>query len=341
MILDYFKLEEQIKNNNINNIYILCGTDGQMIKSSIGEIYKKNIREDFASLNYIEFDGNNVEAGDIVNSCETLPFMSERKMVVVYNSNFFKEKEDSVNKKRFNEISGYLRNVPDYCILIFYFVFESDRERIGKKLENLSRDIPVVKFEKFKGSFLRKKIKEIFDDRKKEIDKAQLSLFSDIVSNDLNTIINEVDKLCAYTNGRKITNEDILLLVHHKRESDIFNLVDFLANKKPEKAIGLLNELMFEGEKSNSILYLIERQFRFILLVKVGSLSNKNYDEVLKGEIYNSYVREKIFVQSSKFTLDEIKRCINECLKTEKILKSTSINEKTELEMMIVNMFKG
>jgi len=41
--------------------------------------------------------------------------------------------------------------------------------------------------------------------------------------------------------------------------------------------------------------------------------------------------------QSKKFTINQLKKAVELCLNTEKRIKSSSIDEKTEMELLIIN----
>jgi DNA polymerase III delta subunit len=44
-------------------------------------------------------------------------------------------------------------------------------------------------------------------------------------------------------------------------------------------------------------------------------------------------------IQSKKFSFEQLKKSMYECLKTEGKLKSTSINEKIEMEFLIATLY--
>ena len=46
-------------------------------------------------MNYSKFDGNKADFETIVEACETMPFMSDKKVVVVYRATFL---DDSAGK---------------------------------------------------------------------------------------------------------------------------------------------------------------------------------------------------------------------------------------------------
>ena len=78
-MINYDVYEKEIEKGNIKNGYIFCGLDEELIKDGIELIVKKEIAEEFKELNLIRIDGMNTNFDEIMNACETMPFMSEKK----------------------------------------------------------------------------------------------------------------------------------------------------------------------------------------------------------------------------------------------------------------------
>lgn len=333
--------EKSLKNNNISNCYIFCGTDENLIREAINTMVNKLIDPSFKDLNYVKYDGAKVTNDIILNSCETMPFMSERKIVEIYRAKFLEDgntKSSGDGKAMdFTELSKYITNLPPYTILIMYYVFESERDKVSSKVKKIDGKATVVKVDKLKGASLQGKVKEIFQERGKKIDKAELSFFCSIIDNNMNVVSNEIDKLICYTEGRDITREDIINLMPPKSENDIFNLVDYLSQKNIKKSIDILNELIYKGDKPAIILYMIERQFKLLLGLRVGSDTGKGHEELAKNFKLHPFIADKMIKQSKKFTLEALRTNLKLCIQVESLIKSTSIDDKTALEMLIIN----
>jgi len=345
-LIGYDELKNELKKSIIHNCYIFCGMEEQLIKESVKSICNKTISGDFFDLNYAKFDGANVEFDTILNACETMPFMNDKKVVVIYRANFL---SDNKNKSSggdsdegiFKSLSKYIDNLPPHCILIMYYVYQGNREKMSGKVKKLQHKTCVGEFNKLKGMMLEKKIKVTFDEMGKNIGRAELSLFCSLVDNNIEVATGEIEKLCAYTLGREIKKEDVILLLPRKSDNDIFDLVDFIAQKKAEKALGILNELIFRGEKSTAVLSMIERQFKLIFLIKIGLEDGKTKDNLSTELRLHPYICEKMIMQSRKFTIKGLQKALMSCLETEKTLKSSSFDEKTEMELLIINTLRA
>lgn len=347
-MLDIGTFNENIKKNKISNCYVFCGNDEQLIKEGIESIIKKTIDKSFLELNYLKFDGNSLESFDtVVNACETVPFMSDKKVVLVYRASFIEDDGGESNKfsgdKAFNTVLEYVDNVPAHCILILYDVFKGKRDKPGKRLYKLDKKATVVKADKIRGQQLEGKIKGFFEVRNKKIGKVELRAFSSLMEdNNLSIIENEVEKLCCYVEDREITKDDIKTLFLKANDDDIFDLVNPISQKRVKDALEVLNELIYKGEKIPYILNMIERQFNLLFKVKLSIENKKSKQEIMKAlNIRSEYACDMLMGQSKKFTLKQLKRAIELCLIAERKMKSSSVDEKTEMELLIINTIAG
>lgn len=338
-MINLVEFEQRIKKNSIDNFYIFCGNDESIIKNCIDSISKKVVTNDFKDFNYIRLDGRKVSNDEVVNACETLPFMDEKKVVEIFRANFLDDNKSSDDEKNmdFNKLLKYVQDIPPYTIFIMYYIFKSDREKPSSKIKKLEKFGTLVKIDKMKGANLSYKVKEVFEKKGKKIDKAELSFFCSLVDGNMNIINNEVEKLCCYCEGRNITKEDITLLMSQKNENDIFNFVDYLSQKNIKKSIDILNELIYKGDEVTSILYMIQRQFKLLLALRVGIDSGESLDKLAKEYRLHPFIAEKMMKQSRKFTVEKLKSNLELSLKVEKNIKSLNTNNRTQLEFFVIN----
>lgn len=350
-MIDFIELDKKIKKREYNNCIIFCSTDEKLIRDSINAIEKQNINEDFKQLNYVEIDGIYADADTILNSCETLPVLSDKRMVVIYRSEFLrsggkKEADDEElqdissfeNGDVYKFISNYVDKVPKHCVLIMYYVLKNKREKLSEKLKKLDKKALVVKDEKPNRLVFENRIGNLFKERGKDIGSIELKLFCSVVSSNMAFAENDVEKLCCYVDERDITKSDIEFMFHRTEDEDIFNMVDYLSQKKPEKAIQIFNRLINEGEKIPYILYMIERQYKLLMRIKLECAEGNSKENIVSSLKLNPYICEKMIRQCGQYKSSKLKKNLELCTNTEKRIKSSSYNPQTELEMLIVNL---
>ena len=334
-------LESEIKKNSIANGYVFCGLDEELIKSSIDPIIKKVLDKDFLDLNFIKIDGLTSTFDEIENACETLPFFGDKKVVLVYRANFLKDKPDKEGAKTYTEILKYIKDLPQHTILIMYYLFNDKRDtpKKNKKLSTLDKYVRVVHCDKLKKDKYYKKIEDIFKENGRTIGKVQLKYFADKVQNNFDIIKREIDKLDCYALGRELTKEDIDKLIPNKSEDDIFDLVEYISLRKVEKAIDLLDELLFKADQHMLIISSIGNHFKRLYEIKAYLLKGKKLEFFISKYRLPQFVCEKLMNQASKFSLKQLNQLIKVCINTEIKLKSSTTDKQMEMELMLFKTF--
>lgn len=340
-MIDYEKLQLELKKGEISNCYIFYGTDEELMKDAIKNIEKRVVGNNYEDLNIIKYDGEKTSIEEIINSAETLPFFADKKVVTVYRCTFFKDDEKKEGNAKIKELKAYVKDLPPYTVLIFYCFLDNELEKVNKEINSFDKFCKVVKIDKFKGDKLERKVEEVFKSKGVQIGKIELKYFCEIVDANMNIIKNEVEKVINYCNGKPITKEAIKVLLNEKENHHIFNLVEFISIKRPEKAILVLNELLEKGENSMGIMAMIQRQFKLLYNIKVGLNAGKNKDSLAKEMRLHPYACEKLIGQSTKFNVKQLVRCMDESIKAEKELKTSSVNDILILEMLIINSMKN
>lgn len=337
------ELDVMIKKGDFKNCYIFCGTESEMIVEAVNKLTEKAVGSNLRELNHVKFDGSETSFDTIYNACETMPFMSDWKVVIVSRSEFLKDGKgssagDEVGSTKSPWISyqKYIENIPPYTILILYYGYESNREKLSKKVKKLESKAVVVEFKKLTGKNLEKRVKELFEIRNKSIGTVELGYFCNLVENEIGNIENEVEKLCCYCGDKEITKKDILFLLPEKKDNDIFDLVESISYKRPEQAMNILSELLYKGEKIPMILNMIERQFKQLLAVKLCQGEKVQLNIIQSKLKLPEFIFDRMVTQCNRFSLKQLSKTIELCLETEKLMKSSTINPRTEIEMLIL-----
>ena len=334
-------LDGEIKKNDIANGYVFCGLDEELIKISVESIINKVVEKDFLDLNFIKLDGLTTTFDEIENACETMPFFGDKKVVLVYRANFLKEKPEKDGAKTYTDILKYIKDLPQHTVLIMYYLFNDKRDtpKKNKKLTTLDKYVKVVHCDKLKKDKYYKKIEDLFIEKGRTIGKIQLRYFADKVQNNFDIIKREIDKLDCYALGREITKEDIDKLIQNKSEDDIFDLVEYISTRKVEKALDLLDELLFKADQHMLIISSIGNHFKRLYEIKVYLTKGKRIDFFMSKYRLPQFVCEKLINQASKFNLKQLSELIKVCVDTEIKLKSSSSEKQMEMELMLFKTF--
>ena len=91
--MSYKDIIKSIKNNDLKNMYLFYGREFYLIENSINA-FKSTLNESMLDFNLDIIDGKEIILDQVISSIETLPFMDERKIVII---SAFNTKIESVN----------------------------------------------------------------------------------------------------------------------------------------------------------------------------------------------------------------------------------------------------
>lgn len=334
--MDYKDLLKDI--DGLEGPYLLKGQEEYLIDNTVSLIDDKIVGGPMRDLNYMFLDGKSVELESIINACETLPFMGEKKLVVLNNiASFIDIKE---NEKGLVE---YLDQVQDH--VVFLMVDNKNNLKkttsLYKKLKKLARDVEFNRLDPRKFSAW---VNRYLKSKKKSIGSGDLAYLVDKLGychygseKELYQMTNELDKL-IHRSAEAISRNDINDSLSKSTEENIFGFLEALLSKDGDKSIGIFHELIGAKEPVQKILFMITRQYRLLASIK-------SYKEVGYGEKQikdktgiKPFEYKKIASKSGLYSIKAINEGLKLILSTDVKQKTTSQDEVLLMEMLIVNL---
>jgi DNA polymerase-3 subunit delta len=336
-------LKDDIKNKKIRKLYLFFGPEEFLKKYYVESLEKILLTDEFRTLNRIVLEGRQ-DMGKLADYCETLPVFSDRKIVLVRNSGLFKpkKKEGDVKKAgpqaKNDELAAFLQDLPEHVCLIFY---EAEADKRLKALETVKKNGLVVEFEYQKPDELARWVSRKFKALGREIHPNTAARLVESCEQGMTEILSEIEKLTAYTEGRqRITQEDIEKVCTRSIKSRIFDLTDAIAEKKSSRALGLLNDMIALKEPVPKILFMIARQFRQILQVKLLQEEGCGPAEIASRMGISSYIAGKILRQASNFPESGLKKAVETSLELDLAVKTGRLEDRAAAELLIIEFSK-
>jgi len=311
-------------------IYLLYGSNNYLIKKEIEKI-KKTIN-DYDINNY---DLENTKIENIIDDALQMNLFNENKIIIIDNSYIF---TGTTNKKLLEQntsiLEEYINNQNPTTILIFITNSQKIDER--KKITKLLKE---------KGKIVDLNtnlniINEIKNELKNyKIDESVIRTFIDRVGDNLDILINELEKIKLYKeNDKTITKEDIILLTSKNISTDIFDLIEQIVNKNTYQAYIEYNEIIKNGEEPIKILIMLANQFRIIY--QANKLYNKGYTESNIASILDIHpYRIKLALNKSKnYSLDTLLNYLYKLANLDIDIKTGKIDANLALELFILNI---
>ena len=318
-------LAEDIKNGRFKSSYLLYGEEAYL-RTQYKNRLKNALADPSDTMNFSRFEGKGINPAEIISLAETLPFFAERRLILIEDSGFFKNKCD--------ELADYLPNMPDTTCLLFVETEVDKRNRLYKAVQKYGR---VTEFQLQDERTLMKWILGTLKKENKKITESTLQLFLERTGSDMENIHMELEKLLSYTIGREvITSEDVEEICTMQTTGQIFEMIRAIAEKKQRLALDLYYDLLALKEPPMRILFLIARQFNQLLLVK--SLTAKGMDRASvasKAQIA-PFIAGRLMTQARSFTMQQLRNAVQDCVDAEEAVKTGRMTDVLSVEILIV-----
>ncbi|WP_458398628.1 DNA polymerase III subunit delta [Anaerotignum sp.] len=325
------ELKKQWKNGEFGRCYLFFGAETYLLKDYETALEKALLPEGTEMMNHDIFEEKRATAAAIMDAAETFPFLNEKRLVTVKNSEFFQK---GGRKEEGEKLKEFLADIPESTCLLF---IEEKVEKTSALYKAVVKHGQAVEFKKLTEKDLGAWIKKLCKDNQKQMSESVLGLFLQTVDHDMENMEGELLKLIAYKGEEsEIKAEDIRAVCTVSLEARVFDLVKAVAEKRPEKAVQIYRTLLSMKESPYMVLSLITRQFRFILETKLLSESGMTNETIAaKLEIRDFAVKEYLR-QSKRFSARVWKDAMKDCLETDLNIKSGKAAEETAVELLIV-----
>lgn len=243
---------------------------------------------------------------EVLDLCATVPFLSERRIVVVRNAHKLSQKAKDL-------FSAYMGRPCSFTTLILTMEGLSEREE-KKHVKWLPGGIQTLRFSPLKGRDLTDWIIERARSLGKTLEREAVSLLAEATGGNLWFVASEIEKLALYAGERPaITARDVEYLVMKFHEPPVFAFMDCLFDRKRE-ALVRLHELEHTGINELEVISRIENQIvqHYQVLYTRGG----------KSPGIHPYVEQKILGRRRLWSAGELVRLLAAVREVEHGIKS-------------------
>ncbi|MDP7084412.1 MAG: DNA polymerase III subunit delta [Dehalococcoidia bacterium] len=291
--------------------------------------------------------GNQLKPAELTSICNALPFMDDRRLVLVDGLLTTLERRTGRGWRRkgdggksspplggWKELAQAVPVMPETTVLVFLDGPLSKGNPLLRLLSPLAQVQELLAPEK---EALSRWIKESAQERGSSINPAAIRCLTDLVGNDLWTMDREIEKLTLYASGRAIEQSDVMELVSQVREANIFAAVDAMIDGRPGQALRLLHRLRQDGRDASNIFTMVERQLRNLALAR-DALDRRvaTRDMGAQTGIFPPYALQKTLEQARRHSSRDIAARYRRLLEADLAVKQGRLEPDLAIELMVV-----
>ncbi len=305
----------------------------EYLRESIGQFKKQR---DPKGYNTLILDGKKISSGKLFAEINTIPFLSEKRLVVVENL------LSSSDKDLLAEFAVRLheKKFPESTVLICWQGEAIGKTKDAKELHViLQKEKYAREFATLVGAKLLEWIQKQVGNRGGEIENNAAEAMAQN-GGDTWQLAGTINQLVAYAHGRKITLEDVSNFTEEKLDDNVFNLVDAVVSGNHKKAFKLLSDQRKLGEEDGHLFGLFLWQFR--ILTEMSDLlereENLTSDEMAKRLGVHPFVARKNLAIARQSSLSKLESIYESLLEVDIKTKTGQGDQSLLLDLFVAKV---
>ncbi|WP_458862177.1 DNA polymerase III subunit delta [Acidaminobacterium chupaoyuni] len=331
----YDKLRADVAAGTPEKLYVFYGEE-----SYLKEHYKQRLMQQMSEgglgdFNVTVLDGDAVTADALTDAVESLPAMSDRKLLLIRDFNFSKPPADTKEL-----LTQFLVELPEYLCLIFYFdTLEYKPDKRMKLWQVLEKNAQVVEFKRAPQSELNAWIKRRFQALGKNIDTADCEYLTFQCGGLMTNLASEIDKIASGTLADAVSAKEIDLLASKALEAQIWQLTDKVSGGDHRAAIETLRDLLAMRFEPVVLSGAIAKQIEKLYGAKLAMNMGYGEGELMKlFAIRSQYPASLLLKAARKKSLPWLRRALLLCNQADQELKSNLSDANRTLELLLLRL---
>lgn len=270
-------------------------------------------------LAYSVYYADEADPGEIVSVSRTLPFLSERQVVVVQGAERY-ESESAAGP-----LMSYLENPSDTTVLA---LVANRLDRRSKLYKTCTKSAAVVECPELKereaSSWARQEIERLG----KRIEGPALQQLIDRSGTRLGDVANAINLVTNYVGAAEtIAEADVVTACADVAEEEVWSLTDAIASSDTDKAVRVLREILELGKNEFEILGTIN-----------WLLKSAYFAAVPSAHRLQPFLLKKVGPLAEKLGKEKFRDAFSLCMDTEILLRSTGVDRTLALELLVVKL---
>jgi len=323
------RINADIRAGAFKRVYLLFGEESFLVRLYAERLADAVCPADARAMNAVRLEGKAATAEAVEDAAETMPFLSEYRLVLVKDSGLF----EAGRKDESERMAAYLDKIPETAVVVFA---ESNVDKRGRLYKAADKQGLAVEMKTPEDAELSAWVAKRMKDAGLTISGGAAAYLLRIVAHSMEALYVEADKLCAYKKQGEITKADIDDICTKALATRIFDLTDAIGAKDAEKALQIYANMLLMKESPLMILAMMARQYRLIL--QCGHLAARRVPqaEAAKQLGAHPFVVKECTRQSGNFTGAVLKKGLRDCLDTDIAIKTGAMEDRLAVETLIV-----
>ena len=361
----FIKIGKDIKAGKIPGLVLLKGVEAYLVDFYSRALISKYVNKASEALDLVVLDRKGVTTQGIIENLETLPLMSERKVVLL--PDFVDERgklpEAFQNEGQLQDLIGYIEGSlsdsgKDSGRLLLITAAEPGKDRkegagdreVSALLKAAANAGTVYDFTPLNPGQLRSFIEKRFHGAGKEFRSGIISMIVEEtgygnknIDYGLYNLDNDIKKIIAHSgSSTEISPTDVASVITVNPENNVFAMIDAIGRNRKDEAFRLLHNLLENGSSEFQLLALITGQLELMLTTCEMKDEGMNLQgiqaELRKTDRIHEFRTQKALEAGNRFRIEDLRRILIGAYEIEQNIKSGLMPGPLALEFFIAGI---
>jgi DNA polymerase III subunit delta len=278
-------------------------------------------------FNLETFNGDAASAEDVINAANTMPFMSERRLVVVHDV-------DKLDSAGLEALAHYAADPAPFTCLVLVATKVAKNSKLYKAVAATG---VTYEYAPPKRSEYSREVVRLFRERGKTIGYPAADLLVETVGRDLRRLDAEADKLAAFVgSAEEVSVDDVRETATESASASVFELTDAVGDRDVTKALRILRRLLADGESPLGLHAMLARHVRALIGARALSARGVGPDSMGPELGMAPWQARNAARQAARFATAELTSALKGLAAAEEEMKTSPTDAGLVIERWIV-----
>ncbi len=334
-LLEEVEVKRQIRELDFARLYVVCGDEEYLKQYYAAQICERAVEAPYRDFNFHRFEGKDTTVEEIAQALEAYPLGGGRSCVMVRDFPL----EGMGSDKAF---LAMLQELPPHGVLIFWMDTAAFHPKKSKALlEAFNAAGHVAQFNRPDAAQLTRLLAAGAKRRGCVIGAQAANYLIETVGGDLNVLLNELEKLCAYAGeGQSITQAHIDAVCVKSLDARSFDMVKAVAMGDGGRALRLLDDLLRQKTAPPMLLGSLIANYVDIYRAAAALKARKRPEDLAKVFEYGgkAFRLQNAGRVAAKMPMGRVLRCLTLLDAADRKLKGSGLDPRLVLEECLIGL---
>jgi len=311
-------------------VYVIKGNDDVLVNSECDKLMDDLIAPEHRQMSLVNIDIDKTNIADVLDELRTLPFLSDKRVVLIKKADKFISANRTV-------MESYFDNPSSTGILVLVVRKWDSPWKLAKQLPKIGKLISVKA--PTKGQLPRILVNYAREKYGKTLVINAARLLLELHGDNIVTLYNEIDKLALFADSDKAVNvSHIESLVANNRMFNAFAVISTVSAGNTGEAVNKLRKMFAEDKSTEySVVGAFAYHFRKMFNARV-MLDNRVHPSAIAKSLNIWYDKDEFFILLKKLSLTQIAAVIQKLADIDYSIKTGAANAKIAIEKLVLDL---